>query len=67
MSQVSLLLSKACKSYGALFRRQCYMYATRKKSMRKSGKSYKCFDMLGVTILHARDIQNINKSGQIKP
>jgi len=45
MSQVLLLLSKAFKSYGALFRRQCYIYATRKKLMRKSGKYYKCFDM----------------------
>ena len=41
-----LKVNKACKSYGALFRKQCYIYSTRQRSMRKSGRSYKCFDML---------------------
>jgi len=47
MSQVLLLLNKAYKSYGVLFRRQCYIYTTRKKidaEIQKSGKSYKRFD-----------------------
>jgi len=45
ISQVLFLLKKACKSCGALFRRWCYFSQNGKKSMQKSSKFDKFFDM----------------------